>query len=175
MAVNDVYRLSVDYTLATQVTSPVSGKTAFVPKVQFYGGGVPFDVAITAPLGTQAIAASVAVTPATSSSWAVTGPLTSTEFLADLRSTTGAKTSVNSGTGSVTILASNAARKGATITNTDANVLYLDLSGGTASSTSYSVPVSSAGFYTVPFGYTGAITGIWAADGSGAALVTEFV
>lgn len=33
MAVNDVYRLSVDYTLATQVTSPVSGKTAFIPAV----------------------------------------------------------------------------------------------------------------------------------------------
>lgn len=32
MAVNDVYRLSVDYTLASQVTSPVSGKTAFIPQ-----------------------------------------------------------------------------------------------------------------------------------------------
>lgn len=173
MAVNDVYRLSVDYTLATQVTSPISGKTAFVPAVQFYATGTPFDVAITSPLGTKTIAQSVAVTPATSSSWAVTGPMTSTEFLADLRSTTGTKSSVNSGVASVTILASNASRKGATITNTDANALYLDLSGGTASSTSYSVAVSSAGYYEVPFGYTGLITGIWAADGTGAALVTE--
>lgn len=73
MAVNDVYRLSVDYTLATQVTSPVSGKTAFVPAVQFYSGGTAFDVSITSPLGTKTIAQSVAVTPATSSLWGVQG------------------------------------------------------------------------------------------------------
>lgn len=104
----------------------------------------------------------------------VTGPQTNTEFLAALRSGTGTRTSVNSGTGSVTILASNASRKGAAITNTDANALYLDMSGGTASSTAYSVKVAADGYFEIPFGYTGLITGIWAADGSGVALVTEF-
>jgi hypothetical protein len=91
------------------------------------------------------------------------------------RTATGTKSTVNSGIASANILASNASRKGATITNTDANVLYLDLSGGTASSTSYSVAVASGGFYELPWPtYTGLITGIWAADGAGAALVTEF-
>lgn len=93
---------------------------------------------------------------------------------ASLRASTGAKSSVNSGTSSVSILAANANRKGATIYNTDANVLYLDLSGGTASATSCSVPVAAGAIHSVPFGYTGAITGVWASDGSGAALVTEF-
>lgn len=75
MAVSKAYRLSVDYTAATQIevtSSPTNSKPAFVPMVQFYSGGTPFDVAITSPLGTKAIAASVAVNPATSSSWAIT-------------------------------------------------------------------------------------------------------
>ncbi len=38
MAVNDVYRLSVDYTLADQVTSPISGKTAFIPSFKLVNG-----------------------------------------------------------------------------------------------------------------------------------------
>ena len=87
---------------------------------------------------------------------------------------TGTLSSVDSGIESVTILAANTARKGAVIVNTDANVLYLDLSGGTASATSYSYSVAANGYFEVPFGYTGLITGIWAADGTGAAKVTEF-
>lgn len=101
--------------------------------------------------------------------------MTSAQFLANVRSTTGAKTPVNSAVSSTTILAANPDRKGATITNTDANTLYLDLSGGTASATSFTVMVGSGEYYEVPYGYTGLITGIWAGDGSGAALVTEFV
>lgn len=100
-------------------------------------------------------------------------PMTSANFLANLRSTMAAPSSVNSGTSSVTLLTSNANRKGATITNTDANALYVLLSGGTASSTNYHALVASAGYYEVPFGVTGTITGIWAADGSGVALVGE--
>jgi len=100
--------------------------------------------------------------------------MTQAEFIAALKSGTGTKTSVNSGTGSVTILASNANRKGASVTNTDANILYLDLSGGTATNASYTAAVASGAYYEIPFGYTGLITGIWAGDGSGAALVTEF-
>jgi len=103
----------------------------------------------------------------------VSGPMTSTEFLADLRSTA-AFTSVNSAASSTTILASNANRKGAVIVNTDANALYLDLTGGTAATTRYATALSTGEEYEVPFGLTGLITGIWAADGSGAALVTEF-
>ena len=92
----------------------------------------------------------------------------------DLRSNTGTFTSVPSGTSSVTILAANTARKGATITNTDANPLRLDLSGGTASGTRFTYALTTGQFLEVPFGYAGAITGVWDADGTGAAIVTEF-
>ena len=105
--------------------------------------------------------------------------ITQAELIAALKSGTATKSAVPSGIASVTILASNANRKGATISNTDANALYLDLSGGTASATSFTVALGAGSttptYYEVPFGYTGTITGIWAADGAGSALVTEFV
>jgi hypothetical protein len=90
------------------------------------------------------------------------------------KTATGTKSAVGSGIASVTILAANTARKGATITNTDANALYVDLSGGTASATSFTDKVLTDGVLEVPFGYTGLITGIWAADGAGGAVVVEF-
>lgn len=83
-------------------------------------------------------------------------------------------TSVNSGTSSVTLLAANTARYGATITNTDANPLLVCMSGGTASATNYSVKLSTDAYFEVPYGYTGLITGIWTGDGAGVALVTEY-
>ena len=92
----------------------------------------------------------------------------------DGASNTGTATSVNSTTSDTTILAANAARYGATIYNDDANILYLLLGAGTASSTNYSVALYSGDFFPVPYGYTGIIKGIWSADGSGAARVTEF-
>lgn len=93
---------------------------------------------------------------------------------ASLKSGTPTRSSVNSGTSSVTILASNANRKGATILNSDANALLLDLSGGTAASTRYQVRLAQYQSYEVGSGYTGAITGIWEADGAGIADVVEF-
>lgn len=90
--------------------------------------------------------------------------------------TTGTQTSVASGVASVTILASNANRKGATITNDDVNNLLLLLGAGTASATNYSVivPGNGGSFILDPGDYTGIIVGIWVADGSGSARVTEF-
>jgi hypothetical protein len=102
------------------------------------------------------------------------GSITNAEFLAALRSTA-THSSVNSGTSSVTILAANASRKGARIFNTDANALYLDLSGGTAVAASRAqVKLATDEGYDVPFGLTGLITGIWAGDGAGVASVVEF-
>lgn len=88
---------------------------------------------------------------------------------------TGTKANVASSASSVTILAANTARKGAIIYNDSTQVLYLDLTGGTASNSSYSVQVPSQGYFEVPGPsiYTGAITGIWAAA-NGNARVTEF-
>lgn len=93
---------------------------------------------------------------------------------ASLKSGTATRTSVNSGTTSATILASNANRKGATIFNSDANALLLDLSGGTAAATRCQVRLTQYQSYSVPSGYTGGITGIWEANGDGIADMVEF-
>lgn len=74
---------------------------------------------------------------------------------------------------STTLKASNADRKALYITNTDANALYVKF-GATASSSSFTVTIPSNGYYEMPQPiYTGVVDGIWAANGSGIAAITE--
>lgn len=91
---------------------------------------------------------------------------------------TGTQSSVNDTNADATILAANTSRKGATIFNDSTSILYLLLASGTASATNFSVRVKASGFYELPpmqgGVYTGVIKGIWSADASGAARVTEF-
>jgi hypothetical protein len=94
---------------------------------------------------------------------------------AQTRASTANVTGVASSASSQTILASNAARLGAIIVNSSTAILYLKYSSGAASNASagYTVSVAiSGGVHEVPFGYTGAITGIWA-SANGFANVTE--
>lgn len=94
--------------------------------------------------------------------------------VASAKSATSALTSVSASASSGTILASNASRLGGTVMNdTGGAILYLKLNSGAASLTSYTVALVAGAYYEIPFGYTGAITGIWA-SASGAARVTEF-
>jgi hypothetical protein len=78
--------------------------------------------------------------------------------------------------GGVAILASNANRLGCTITNTDANALYLFYGAtGSVSATVFNhLLLTNDALIIEPGEYTGAICGIWAAAGSGAAKVCEF-
>lgn len=80
--------------------------------------------------------------------------------------------SVNDTNASGTLLASNSNRIGATIYNDSDQYLFLKL-GGTASTSSFTCRVVSHGYYEVPFRYTGVIDGIWAANSTGAARITE--
>lgn len=87
------------------------------------------------------------------------------------KSSTVATTSTAASATSVTLLASNANRLGATIFNDSSAILYLKL-GATASSTSYAVQMSAGSYYEAPFRYSGVIDGIWA-SATGSARVTE--
>lgn len=84
---------------------------------------------------------------------------------------TPAQSSVAGSASSVSLLAANADRRGASITNDSTALLYLKL-GTTASTTSYTVKMAAGALYEVPFGYTGAIDGIWA-SATGNARITE--
>lgn len=89
---------------------------------------------------------------------------------------TGTLSNVSGSASSVTLLAANSARRGATITNDSSALLYVKF-GATASTSSYTVVITGASaapfaYYEVPFGYSGIITGIWA-SATGNARVTE--
>lgn len=86
-------------------------------------------------------------------------------------SSTGTTSSVASSSTVVTLLAANVQRKGATIYNESTAVLYVRF-GAAASATAYTVQVAANGYYELPFGYTGIVTGLWA-TANGSARVTE--
>lgn len=83
-------------------------------------------------------------------------------------------TNVNDTASNVTLLSSNASRKGVTCQNDSTQVLFLKY-GTTATATSYTVKIPAGGYWEMPEPvYTGQIDGIWAADASGAARMTEW-
>lgn len=85
---------------------------------------------------------------------------------------TGTLSSVTASITSVTVLASNASRKGALIFNDSTALLYLAFAA-TASATAFTVKLTGGSFYEIPAPmYTGIITGIWV-SATGAARVTE--
>lgn len=93
-------------------------------------------------------------------------------------STVGTMSSVGSSATSVTVLASNASRKGMAVYNDSTQILFLACSTTTASATAYTVQIPAGGFFELPQTrdgsvYTGDIKGIWA-SANGNARVTEW-
>ena len=71
------------------------------------------------------------------------------------------------------LLAADPARAFVSVENTDANTLYLMIGAGTASATNFTVSLASGDYYEVPHVAVGhALTGIWAIDGAGGAMIT---
>ena len=151
-------------------TATVNGGVAGVLSV---GGNVNSGVAVTANPLLGGARASLAVPSAVGSDgnavalWADrTGRLVIKQSAA-----TSTLTNVASSATTVTVLALNTGRIGATVMNDSTAILYLKL-GATASATSYTVKMAAGGYYEVPFGYTGIMDGIWA-SANGSARVTE--
>lgn len=81
-------------------------------------------------------------------------------------------TSVAGSISSVTLVSANPGRKRLVIGNASTAILYVRLGGGTATATTgHSIQIPSLGNYSLE-GFTGAITGIWAAA-NGSAQITE--
>jgi hypothetical protein len=97
---------------------------------------------------------------------------TATVTTKETRAATPTQSSVAGSASSVSLLASNANRLGATVYNDSTAVLYVKL-GTTASTTSYTTQISANEYYEVPFQYTGAIDGLWT-SATGSARITEF-
>lgn len=98
----------------------------------------------------------------------ISGSVTASET----RPTTGATTTVAGSASSVTLLASNTSRRGASIYNDSTADLYLKL-GATASTSSFTEKLGQDERYELPFpAYTGIIDGIWG-SATGNARITE--
>ena len=85
---------------------------------------------------------------------------------------TSTQTQVADSASSQTILAANTGRIRATIVNDSTEILYLRESSSAATTTAYTWKVP-AGATVIIDDYNGALTGIWAANGSGQATVSE--
>jgi len=93
-----------------------------------------------------------------------------------LSSDTSSVTSVNATATSTQLLATNSSRKGFSLFNDADKACFVLFSGGTASSTNFSVKIGGGAFYDTPavHNYRGAIQGIWEAGPSGAMKITEY-
>ena len=172
--------------MADNVTTPVADGTILAAdeiggvkwprtKLAFGADGAATDVSSANPMPvTGILTAGSAIVGKVGIDQTTDGTTNKVSIDASLKSATATRTAVASGTASTTILALNANRRGAVILNQDVNALLLDLSGGTASATRFQVRLTQYQSYEVGAGYTGAITGIWEADGSGQADVVEF-
>lgn len=133
-------------------------------------------IALADPASAAALAAVENASPGASDYGLVTRPIGPS-------SATGTPgTPVAASTSSQTLLAANAARKGAVIRHTTAGTgnggpeMFLKL-GTAASPTTYTEVVKVGETYEVPYGYTGTITAVWpfapTAGAQAKALVTE--
>lgn len=87
------------------------------------------------------------------------------------RPQTATVTSVSDTASSTTLLSASGTRKGYRIYNDSTSVLYVK-HGTTASTTSFTYKLEPGDAW-VEDGYGGRVDGIWSADGSGAARITE--
>lgn len=95
------------------------------------------------------------------------------QIIQEVRCATATLTNVNDTASSTSILASNTDRRGVMIHNDSTSILYIKF-GSTASTTSFTVKIPAGLGWEMPLPiYTGAIDGIWSADASGAARITE--
>ena len=119
-------------------------------------------------LGAKTAANSFAVTLATDGA-----AVTQLTLIAAARTPT--TTNVSSSATSVTVLASNASRRGVSFWNNSTAILYLSASGtATVANAMFAIPPQGLLILDQQLIFTGAITGIWSAA-NGSVNVTEFV
>lgn len=98
-------------------------------------------------------------------------PISGTVSTTAVSSATGTITSVAASATSVTILVSNAGRKGFSLYNDSTSILKIAYAA-TASATAFTVSLQPGSYFENSVNYTGIVTGIWN-SAAGSARVTE--
>lgn len=83
------------------------------------------------------------------------------------------RATVASTTTATTLIAENQGARGVIVTNDDANALYVLIGAGTVSSTNYDFKLDQGEDACIP-GCREKLSGVWAADGSGNAYVSQY-
>lgn len=143
------------------VSGPITGSVSVLNTVTVTGSvGVSGVATVTGSVGVSGVAT-------------VTGSvaLSATANVKYAAAPSAAVTSVAASVTNVTVLASNANRRGASVYNDSSSKLYLKF-GATASTTSFTVLLFPNSYFEVHSSYTGIIDGLWLAA-NGSARVTE--
>lgn len=165
--------------LLVEVSNPTAG--GGLTDAELRASPVDVEVAAALPAGTNNIGdVDIASLPnegqqtmANSISVAIASNQSNVPTL-EARSATAAQTSVADNAASVSLLAANANRIKALITNDSSARLYIRFEAAAASLTAYGVSLAQYETWE-ELQYTGEIRGIWATDpGDGAARITEF-
>lgn len=155
-------------------TQPVSGTVTATPSgIQL---GVAEDDAISGNALRVGVKASNAIHTAMSADNDMVSPAADRRgqlFTLPGRATTATLSNVADAATSATVVAANTSRMGVIIHNDSTSILYLKY-GATASTTSYTYRLEPNATWEMPNPvYTGIIDGIWSANASGSARVTE--
>ena len=148
----------------TSKTDTASSSSSGETNIAISDGTYPWRQATVKPASTVALATDPALVVAISPNNTVTVKQT--------LSGTGTLSNVSGSASSVTLLAANTSRIGASFYNDSTANLYLK-TGTTASATSYNVLLYPNDYWEAPFGYTGRVDGIWSAA-AGACRVVEY-
>jgi hypothetical protein len=165
--------VTVDGTVAVSGTVPVSGP---LTDAQIRAAALP--VSGTFWQATQPVSGPLTDTQLRASAVPVSGPLTDAQLRASAvpvvppTPSTSTLTNVTASVTSGTLLAANAARRGATVWNDSTSILYVRLGAGTAAATAATVKLVADAYYELPYGFTGAVVGVWV-SAVGSARVTE--
>jgi hypothetical protein len=97
------------------------------------------------------------------------------KFPAVAGSNDAARTSVTAASTEKQLIASSADRYGVSVTNDSDKKLYLGVGSATVSTTNFTAKLDPDGHWESPFSYSGEIRGIWEANVTGSARITEYL
>lgn len=153
-------------------TVPVTGP---LTDAELRAAAVNVETELVQPLtDAQLRASAVLVSANQGGAWTVTANAGTGTLLTRQKSDTSARSTVAASTVSSTLVPANSSRKGLTIFNDSNTTLLIALAAVTVSAVNFDLKVLTDTLFTLPFGWTGAVSGLWIGVPVGFARCNEF-